>query len=120
MSNIDLYDIGSYDPKSSDHDSTNASTSQTSNIVYNECSQEYSIKTSTGVLAKHLNKKHNRNITLKPRRFLVQKPYSKDDNTCIEECKSSILDFFVGDQIPFNTAESRWFRKMTSTLDLRY
>ncbi|CAG8567604.1 18513_t:CDS:1, partial [Racocetra fulgida] len=131
MSNIDLYNISSYNSESSDHDSANTSTSQTSNsidsnrklfvwnfmheernatgtvvVVCDECSQEYSIKLSTGVLAEHLNKKHNYNITLKPRRFLVQKPYGKDDNTCIEECESSILDFFVGDQISFNTAES--------------
>ncbi|CAG8813122.1 14236_t:CDS:2, partial [Gigaspora margarita] len=63
-------------------------------IVCDKCLQKYSISTSTGVLAKHLNHKHNR-----------------------EECENSILDFFVGDQISFNTADNQWFHKMTSTLD---
>ncbi|CAG8837194.1 38472_t:CDS:2, partial [Gigaspora margarita] len=79
-------------------------------IVCDECPQKYSISTSTGVLAEHLNNKHNRGIILKSRRYLssVQSSYGKDDITRIEEYENSILDFFVGDQISFNTAESQW------------
>ncbi|CAG8559309.1 5632_t:CDS:1 [Dentiscutata heterogama] len=91
-------------------------------VVCNECPQKYSINTSTGVLAEHLNNKHNHGIILKSRRYLSsdQSPYNKDDIICIEECENSILNFFVSDQISFNIAESRWFHKITNTLDSRY
>ncbi|CAG8684633.1 24788_t:CDS:2 [Dentiscutata erythropus] len=104
-----------------DHNSVNASTSLISKediksnrkngdsiVVCDECLQEYSINTSMGVLAKHLNNKHNHGIILKSKRYLSsnQSPYSKDNIRCIEECENSIFDFFVGDQISFNTAKS--------------
>ncbi|CAG8546864.1 16907_t:CDS:2, partial [Cetraspora pellucida] len=107
-----------YDLKCSDYDNATTSTSQTfkesierdeagANIVVcDDCPQKYSTNTSTEILAEHLNKIHNYGITLKQKRYLVQKPYSKDDTVHIEECESSVLDFFIGDQILFNTAET--------------
>ncbi|CAG8530945.1 16107_t:CDS:2 [Cetraspora pellucida] len=74
-------------------------------VIYNNCSQKYSINTSMEILAEHLNKIHNYDITLKQRRYSVQKPYSKDDTVYIEEHESSVLDFFIGNQISFNIVE---------------
>ncbi|CAG8634471.1 19691_t:CDS:1, partial [Racocetra fulgida] len=85
------------------------------------CPQEYSIKTSTGVLTDHLNKQHKYNITLNQKhKSLAKKPYGNEDTQRIKECTTSILNFIISNQALFKIVKSTCFCKMINILDLRY
>ncbi|CAG8496485.1 13869_t:CDS:2 [Dentiscutata erythropus] len=65
------------------------------------CPLEYSVKTSTNVLADHLNKQHNCNIILNQKhKSLSKKLYGNNNTQCIEECTISILNFIIVQYMP--------------------